>query len=277
MRAELAEAHAAVSRVVEAMDGHLYTLRVAPDGSMRRRSTAARTARCWSAARCPPATTATACGRRSCTRRTGALGGGAGRLPAGEPVELEYRVRGLDGASAWCPTACGRAATPTARSTSTASRATSPSAGGWRTSCCAPWPRCSGAPRAGAARRAAELRASTDELTGTCNRRHFAELVAEARRTTPPAARCCCSTPTTSSTSTTPTATWSATPCWSSSRDGCSAQLDAGDLLARWGGEEFAVLLRDVPDRRGPARARRAAARRRRATRRDRPPASGCG
>ena len=32
MRAELAEAHAAVSRVVEAMDDHLYTLRVMPDG-----------------------------------------------------------------------------------------------------------------------------------------------------------------------------------------------------------------------------------------------------
>ena len=45
MRAELAQAHAALSQVVEAMDAHLYTLRVDPDGAHRDGLPRARTAR----------------------------------------------------------------------------------------------------------------------------------------------------------------------------------------------------------------------------------------
>ena len=57
------------------------------------------------------------------------------------------------------------------------------------------------------ARADAEVRAGTDELTGTFNRRHFAQIATETLATTPPHAACCCSTPTTSRRSTTPTAT----------------------------------------------------------------------
>ena len=92
MRAELAEAHAAISRVVESMDGHLYTVRVTPDGFE-------------SVFRGP--------------NRHMLLGGpvpdeigwetfvhpddhpgwsaNLARLPLGEPIEYEYRLCGVDG------------------------------------------------------------------------------------------------------------------------------------------------------------------------------------
>jgi diguanylate cyclase (GGDEF)-like protein len=233
MRAELAEAHASLSRVVEAMDDHLYTLRVAPDGGY----------------------TSVYRGPHRAALAGGPLPSGAegerlweslvhpddrerwwaaiARLVHAESIELEYRLVGLDGTE--------RIVLDRLR------------------------------PRRGAdgtlfydgatrdvterreledelrlARGAAELRARTDELTGAYNRRHFAEIVAEAL---------------------------------GSDADDCglllldadhfkqvndvhghgagdavlvelarrlTAQLGPDDCLARWGGEEFAVLLRRV-------------------------------
>jgi diguanylate cyclase (GGDEF)-like protein len=228
MRAELAEAHAALSRVVEAMDDHLYTLEIRPDGSAR------------AVYRGP--------------NREALAGGPVGddlweslvhpddrerwwsamaRLPEGEPIELEYRVVGLDGAErivldhlrprrdpdgTLFYDGVTRDITERRRLEDALRRA----------------------------RAEAEQRARTDELTGAFNRRHFAEIVADALRADTP---------------------------------GCGlllldadhfkqvndahghmvgdavlvelsrrlrACLGAGDCLARWGGEEFAVLLQGV-------------------------------
>ena len=97
MRAELDQAHSSLSRVVESMDGHLYTLQVDPDGRYR---TVYR-------------------GPNREVLFGGPLRGGeeddpvwesivhpddrelwraaVARLPDGQPIELEYRVVGLDG------------------------------------------------------------------------------------------------------------------------------------------------------------------------------------
>jgi diguanylate cyclase (GGDEF)-like protein len=233
MRAELADAHAALSRVVEANDDHLYTLRLEPGGGYssiyrgpHRESLAggplpadAEGDRVWESLVHPDDQ---ALWRSAFARLVDAL-----------PVSLEYRLIGLDGAE--------RIVLDRLR------------------------PRrdrdgtvfYDGATRDVTERRRleAELRqargeaeslARTDELTGTFNRRHFAEIVAQAL---------------------------------ASDSDGCGlllldadhfkqindmhghvvgdgvlvelvsrlrAELGPGDCLARWGGEEFAVLLRDV-------------------------------
>jgi diguanylate cyclase (GGDEF)-like protein/PAS domain S-box-containing protein len=94
MRAELAETHAAMSRVVEAMDDHLFTLRVREDGGYdvvyrgpnRERLLGGRLPgdeQSWDAFLHPDD-----------LERWRAL---ASRLPLGETVELEYRLRGVDG------------------------------------------------------------------------------------------------------------------------------------------------------------------------------------
>ena len=95
MRAELAEAHAALSRVVEAMDDHLFTLRVQPDGSARPVYRGPnREALAGGAVDERGATP----GSRSCTRTTAHAGGRPSTAcRTGEPVDLEYRVIGLDG------------------------------------------------------------------------------------------------------------------------------------------------------------------------------------
>jgi diguanylate cyclase (GGDEF)-like protein len=231
MRAELDQAHSALSRVVEAMDGHLYTLRVDSDGQYR------------TVYRGP--------------NREALFGGplgsdddrvweslvhpddlehwrsAVGRLPEGKPIELEYRVVGLDGRE--------RTILDSVRPRREADGTLF----------------YDGVTRdvtehqqlqneLHRAHGEAELRARTDELTGAFNRRHFAETIEEALATDPA---------------------------------GCALlMLDADhfkqvndvhghvvgdavlvelarrltdglrptDCLARWGGEEFAVLLRGV-------------------------------
>jgi diguanylate cyclase (GGDEF)-like protein len=232
MRAELAEAHAALSRVVEAMDDHLFTLRVddggygtvyrgphrdalaggalaaGPDGD-----------RVWESLVHPE--------DRELWRSAVAA------LVRGRPIELEYRVVGLDGVERIVldrlrprREADGTLFYDGARRDITERRRLED--------------------ELRLARGAAETLARTDELTGAHNRRHFAEIVADALAADP---------------------------------DGCGlVLLDADhfkqvndrhghvvgdavlvdlatrlrdalgpdDCLARWGGEEFAVLLRGV-------------------------------
>jgi diguanylate cyclase (GGDEF)-like protein len=233
MRAELAEAHAALSRVVEAMDDHLYTLRVEELGGYH------------TVYRGP---------HRDALAGGHVAGGAAGdrlweslvhpddrdvwraaveQLVEGRPIELEYRVVGLDRVER---TVLDRLR-PRREADGTLFY--------------------DGATRditerrrledeLRLARSAAELQARTDSLTGAYNRRHFSEIVAGALASEP---------------------------------DGCGlllldadhfkqvndmhghvvgdavlvelaarlkAELGRGDCLARWGGEEFAVLLRGV-------------------------------
>ena len=230
MRAELTLAHAALSRVVEAMDDHLYTLEVLPDGTLR------------DVYRGP--------------NREALIGGplpaddrawasflhaddralwqaAVERLPHGEPVELEYRVLGLDGEERIVLDHLRPRREPNGallydgvtRDITERRRLEDELRG---------------------ARAEAERRARTDELTGAYNRRHFAEIVAEAL-------------------------TGDARGCGLLLLDAdhfkqvndlhghvvgdavlvelarrLEAGLARGDCLARWGGEEFAVLLRGI-------------------------------
>ncbi|HEY4099156.1 MAG TPA: PAS domain-containing protein [Baekduia sp.] len=143
MRAELAAAHAAVSRVVEAMDDHLYTLEVDPRGGHRTVYRGPHRERLIGG-RSPAATRTTASGSPCCTPRTAS--GGGPRWRGCRPV-ARWRSSTASRASMACSGSCSTssvpAAAPTARSSTTPSRATSPSAGGWRASCAAAWPRCS--------------------------------------------------------------------------------------------------------------------------------------
>jgi diguanylate cyclase (GGDEF)-like protein len=238
MREELAEAHAALSRVVEAMDDHLYTLEVGPDGTARavyrgpnREALAGGPVDdpLWEALVHPD----------DRERRLDALA----LLPDAEPIELEYRVVGVDGAERIVLDTLRPRREPggtlyydgVTRDVTERRRLEH---------------------ELRQARAAAERRAGTDELTGAFNRRHFAAIVADALR---------------------------------ADADGCglllldadhfkqvndahghvagdaalvelTRRLQSGlgpaDCLARWGGEEFAVLLRGV--RSDAALARRA-------------------
>jgi diguanylate cyclase (GGDEF)-like protein len=157
MRAELAAAHAAVSRVIEAMDDHLYTLRVTPDGGSvpvyrgpHREALVGGALpggdeddRVWSSLLHPDDRA-----RWEATLE---------RLPDGEPVEIEYRVTGLDGVD--------RTLLDRLRPRRDADGTLY----------------FDGVTRDITARRTLEdelaRRARTDELTGVYNRRHFTELL----------------------------------------------------------------------------------------------------
>ena len=233
MRAELAEAHAALSRVVEAMDDHLYTLRVAADhgyttvyrGPHRDQLAGGSVPggeegdRLWESLVHPE--------DRELWRSAVA------RLVDAQPIELEYRLIGLDGTE--------RIIHDRLRPRLEADGALF----------------YDGAARDVTERRrledelrlargAAELRARTDELTGTHNRRHFAEIVAEALTSEPGA----CGLLLLDADHFKQVndvhghVTGDAVLVELASR--LRAELGPEDCLARWGGEEFAVLLRGV-------------------------------
>jgi diguanylate cyclase (GGDEF)-like protein len=247
MRADLAAAHAAVSRVVEAMDDHLYTLQVLPDGS------------CSPVYRGP--------------HREALIGGplpgtdedddlwasllhpddrprwaeALRRLSDGKPVEMEYRVTGVDGVErilldrlrprrerdgSLYFDGVTRDISERRRLEDELRRTVADMQLAHR--------------ELDAAHREAERRARTDELTRTYNRRHFTELVAAE-------------------------GDLGATSCALLLLDAdhfkqvndthghavgdavlvelarrLNEELAPDEPLARWGGEEFAVLLRRV-------------------------------
>ena len=248
MRAELTLAHAALSRVVEAMDDHLYTLagaagrrrarrlpRPQPRGADRRR-------------RCP-ATSAR--GSPSCTPTTARCGGRRSRAcPTASRWRSSTAWSGSTAPSGSCSTTCARAATPdgtllydgVTRDITERRRLED---------------------ELRRARAEAERRARTDELTGALQPPPLRRDRRGRRwRPTRAAAACCCSTPTTSSRSTTCTGTSSGTPSSSSSRAG-SGRPRAGRLpgpLGRGGVRRAAAGHR----LRRRARSPRAAAARRR-------------
>jgi diguanylate cyclase (GGDEF)-like protein/putative nucleotidyltransferase with HDIG domain len=247
LRAELAQAHAALSQAVDAMDAHLYTLRVEPDGS-RRTVYRGPNREVLIGGRLPDGP-----GRDG---RFDALvhpddrarrGAALEQLGSGAPIDLEYRVIGLDGrerivadrlrarrdpdGTLWYDGVM-RDITERRRLEDELLRTLADMRATHR--------------ELERARAEAELRARTDELTGAYNRRHFTEIVADALRDDPLdtglllldadhfkhvndhfghlvgdavlielAARL----------------------------RGC---LEPGEDLARWGGEEFALLVRGV-------------------------------
>lgn len=96
------------------------------------------------------------------------------------------------------------------------------------------------------ARAAAELRASTDELTATFNRRRFAQIATESLASTP--GRCGLLLLDADHFKQINDAYGHAVgdAVLVDLAQRLSAGLEPGDCLARWGGEEFAVLLHDV-------------------------------
>ncbi len=216
MRAELAEAHAALSRVVEAMDDHLYTLEVDPGRRPPRRL---------------PRPEPRRAGRRLAARRRGGRAGlGVARAPR-RPRAPARGPRAPPGGRA------DRARVPRRRPRRPRAHRARPHA---------PAPRGGrhallrrrharhhraapaggraaaqhGRPGARARRgRAARAHGRADRRCSTAaiSPRSWAGRLPATRT----AAGCCCSTPITSSRSTTPTATSSATRCSSSSRAGC--------------------------------------------------------
>jgi diguanylate cyclase (GGDEF)-like protein len=183
---ELTQAHAALSQAVEAMDAHLYTLRVDPDGT-------------HAAVYRGPNREALAGGLLADgvdgDRRFEALvhpedrrlrAAALPRLATAEPIDLEYRVIGLDGRERIVADRLRarrdpdgslyydgvmRDITQRRRLEDELLRTLADMQDAHR--------------ELERARAEAELRARTDELTGAFNRRHFTEIVADALRDDP--------------------------------------------------------------------------------------------
>lgn len=245
MRAELARAHASLSQVVDSMDAHLYTLRVDADGSQR------------AIYRGPNREVLTggplpdddeAAFQRLVhdhdrSRWRAAFAG----LTAGAPVEVEYRLRGLDGHERVISEqlrprrdadgsllfdGVGRDITERRRLEDELRHSMAEMQ--------------LASQELERARAEAELRARTDELTGAFNRRHFSEIVQAALAAD--AVRC--------------GLLLLDADHFKHVNDAyghvvgdavlvefarrLQGFLGPNDCLARWGGEEFAVLLRDV-------------------------------
>jgi diguanylate cyclase (GGDEF)-like protein len=243
MRAELARAHASLSQVVDSMDAHLYTLRVDADGGHR------------AIYRGPNREVLTGGTLDDETafeqlvhvddrsRRRAAFAG----LAAGVPVEVEYRVQGLDGRERVISEqlrprrdadgsllfdGVGRDITERRRLEDDLRRSMAEMQ--------------EASLELERARAEAELRARTDELTGTFNRRHFSEIVEAALAADP--GRC--------------GLLLLDADHFKHVNDAyghvvgdavlvefarrLQGFLGPDDCLARWGGEEFAVLLRGV-------------------------------
>jgi diguanylate cyclase (GGDEF)-like protein len=247
MRAELAAAHAALSRVVEALDDHLYTLQVDDDGSYRAvyrgpnrdalfggpLPSGDGDDRLWDALLHPD--------------DRDRFAAAAARLRDGQPLELEYRLVGLDGRERvmWDRLRPRRDADGTLYFDGLTRDITERR-------------RLEGELRRSmaemqhahreleAARADAELRARTDALTGAYNRRHFAEIVAEALAGEP--AECGLLLLDVDHFKQVNDAyghgAGDAVLVELARRLG--ACLGPADALGRWGGEEFAVLLRGV-------------------------------
>ena len=248
MRAELAAAHAAVSRVVEAMDDHLYTLRVLPDGSSvpvyrgpHREALVGGPLpggedddRLWASLLHPEDRE-----RWEATVR---------RLPGGLPVDLEYRVAGLDGVERIMLDRLRPRREPdgiyfdgVTRDISERRRLEDElrhSMGEMQRT----------HRELDAAHRAAERLARTDELTGAYNRRHFSELVAGAAGADAGASDCALllldADHFKQVNDTHGHAVGDAVLVELARR--LRSELTDGELLARWGGEEFAMLLRAI-------------------------------
>ncbi len=248
MRAELAQAHAALSQAVDAMDAHLYTLRVEPDGS-------------HAAVYRGPNREALAGGELpegvEGDRRFESLVHADDRrgrvtahsqLTAAAPIDLEYRVVGLDGRERIVADRMRARRDPDGSLYYDGVMRDITERRGLEHELLHTLAEMQDAHRElERARAEAELRARTDELTGAFNRRHFTEVVADALQDDP-----------------------NGTGLLLLDADHfkhvndlfghlvgdavlvelaarLQSLLEPGEDLARWGGEEFALLMRGVP------------------------------